>query len=190
MRLGAREILFLLLLLALPMAAYRFVFEPRNAQISEVRQQIIEKRGKLDQLRLATQRIDDLGREIGRLSEAVILFEQKLPAQRDVEVILKEVWELAMQHGLTPKSVRTDEPVMSEMYAELPLRMMIVGDFDGFYSFLLDLEKLQRITRLPQARLERIDGQTIGQIKADLVLSIFYEPPGAADKDTADKERG
>jgi type IV pilus assembly protein PilO len=187
MRLGAREILFLLLLLALPVAAYRFVFEPRNQQIDDVRQQIIEKRAKLDQLRQATRQIDDLGQEIERLSEAVILFEQKLPAQRDVEVILKEVWELAMEHGLTPKSVRTDEPVNSEMYAELPLRMMIVGDFDGFYSFLLDLEKLQRITRLPQARLERIDGEMIGQIKADLVLSIFYEPRNG---DEADKERG
>jgi len=154
MKLGLREFLFLLLLASLPMAAWRYVFEPRNQQIEAVREQISAKREKLDQLRSATEQIDDLGAEIERLSHAVIHFERKLPAQREVEVILKEVWELAARHGLNPRTIRTDEPVMNAHYAELPLRMTIDGDFDGLYSFLLDLEQLQRITRYRMRRLK------------------------------------
>jgi len=167
----------LMLLLALPVAAFKFVFQPRNQQIQTAQQQISQKRSKLSQLQQATRRIDDLGQEIERLSRAVVLFEQKLPAQREVEVVLKEVWQLASQQGLTPKSVRTDEPDINIMYAQLPLRMVIIGDFDGFYSFLLDLEKLQRITRLPQLKLVK-SKDVEGQIKADMVLHIFYEHKG------------
>ena len=175
MKLGLREILFILLLLALPVAAYQFVFQPRNDQISRVREQIDQKRQKLEQLQEATRRIDDLGQEIDRLSEAVTLFEQKLPAEREVEVVLKEVWELATAHTLVPKSIRTDDPVDMHMYAELPLKMEIIGDFDGFYSFMLAMERLRRITRLPRLKVESIDRGYEGKIKAEMVLSIFYE---------------
>ena len=187
MKLGPREVLFLLLLLVLPAAAYRFVFQPRNEQIHQVRAQIIDKRAKLERLEQATRRIDDLGREIERLSDAVAMFEQKLPAEREVEVILKEVWELATARGLTPRSIRTDDTVDMQLYAELPLKMVIEGDFDGFYSFLLDMERLRRITRLPQLRLENVDRYE-GLIKADLVLSIFYETKAEADESSGRSE--
>lgn len=179
MKLGPREWLFLFLLLATPAAAYTFVFQPRNEQIAEVRALVDAKREKLAQLKAATEQIEDLGEEIHRLNKAVDVFERKLPAQREVEVILKEVWQLATRHGLTPRSVRTDNPHTAAMFAELPLDMEITGDFDGFYSFLLDLEKLQRITRLGRMKLEKVTSGD-GLIKAELVLSIFYEPREAA----------
>lgn len=48
MKLGPREILFLLLLMALPGAAYQFVFQPRTDQIRRMRQQLVEKNSKLE----------------------------------------------------------------------------------------------------------------------------------------------
>lgn len=174
MRFGLREMIFILVLLAMPVAAYIFVFEPRNAQIVELRREIQQKQQKLAQLEAATKSINDLGQEIDRLSEAVTLFEQKLPQEREVEVILKEIWELAAKHKLTPKSVRTDKPVVSPTCAELPIRLVIQGDFDGYYSFLLDLEKLRRITRNPQMVLRK-ETKAEGAMTADMVLSIFFE---------------
>jgi len=175
MRFGIREIVFMLVLLAMPVAAYMFVFEPRNAQITDARAEIEAKQHKLQQLEAATKTIDDLGTEIDRLAEAVSVFEQRLPVQQEVEVILKEVWELAARNSLTPRSVRTDKPVAMARYSELPIRMEIVGDFEGFYEFMLQLEKLPRITRMPQIRLKRLVNNDHGQMQANVVLSIFFE---------------
>ena len=61
MRFGVREVIFLVLLLAMPIAAYMFVFKPRNIQIAEARQQINQKKSKLDRLAAATKNINDLG---------------------------------------------------------------------------------------------------------------------------------
>lgn len=181
MRFGTRELLFVLLLLAMPGAAWWFVFDPANEQIEAARAEIEAKQQKLDQLELATQHIDDLGGEIDRLAEAVGIFEAKLPAEKEVEVVLKDVWELAARHGLRPSSVRADRSVQSSRYSELPLRMNIVGNFDGFYSFLLDLEQLERITRVPEMRLVRKANDEDGQMEATFTLNIFFEPRGGEE---------
>lgn len=178
MRFGLREFVFLVLLLSMPVASFFFVFEPRNAQIEEAKEEIRQKQLKLKQLEQATKTIADLGEEIDKLTEAIELFEQKLPDQREVEVILQQVWELAAAQNLMPKSVRTDKPIRQAQYTELPIKMLIFGNFDGFYSFLLELEKLPRITQLPKMRLRKFESEQ-GEMQAEVVLSIFFEPASA-----------
>lgn len=174
MQFGPREAVFILLLLAMPVAAYFFVFQPRSAQVAEARAEIVAKQSKLKELEAATKSIDDLGDEIDRLRQAIDLVEQKLPAQRDVEIVLRDVWRLAAENKLTPKSVRTDKIVDASQYAELPIKMTIIGDFSGFYTFLQELEKLPRITRTPTMTLKKQDKEE-GTMQADMVLSIFFE---------------
>ncbi|MCC6581603.1 MAG: type 4a pilus biogenesis protein PilO [Phycisphaeraceae bacterium] len=174
MRLGFREMLFLVLLAALPVAFYFFAFEPRNRQIAQARQEIQRKQDRLAELEKSAMDLSDLGREIDKLSASVDLFERKLPAQREVEVVLKEVWEMATRHRLTPRSVHSDKPRNAAKYAELPLRMSIVGDFTGYYAFLLELEKMPRITQTPRMKLKKLEKEE-GQMEAEMVLSIFFE---------------
>ena len=174
MRMGTREVIFILLLLAMPVAAYFFVFQPRNEQIASARAEIALKQQKLAQLEAATMKIQDLGQEIDKLSTAITVFEEKLPAERETEVILKQVWELATRHQLVPRSVRTDKVIPGPLYSTLPIQMSILGNFDGFYSFLLDLEKLQRLTQIPKLDLQKIQTEE-GHMKADIVLHIFFE---------------
>ncbi len=53
--------------------------------------------------------------------------------------------------------------------------MSLSGDFNGFYSFMLQLEKLPRITRVGQMNLAKINDRD-GEMQAQLTLSIFFEP--------------
>ncbi len=181
MRFGLREILFFLVLLAMPVATYYFVFQPRNVIDAQGRAEVRQKQMKLKQLEAATREIEDLDDEIAKLSEAIAVFEEKLPEQQQVEVILEEVLNLAAAHELTPKSVRTEKIVESKKYAKQPIKMKIVGNFDGFYEFLLELEKLPRVTQMPTMKLKKRDSEE-GYMDADVVLSIFFE---GADKRSA-----
>ena len=72
-------------------------------------------------------------------------------------------------------------------YAELPIKLAIVGNFDGFYRFMLDLEKLSRIIRMPKLKLLQLPN-TDGDVAVLMTLSIFFE---AHDRDisTAQSER-
>lgn len=177
MRIGLRELIFFLLLLGMPVAAWFYVYKPHNEQIAQARQEIRNKQQKLHELEQATMRIDDLGEEIDKLTEVIKQFELRLPEEKEVEVVLKEVWETASQRGLNPRSVRTDKPIKSDRYTELPIKMIIVGDFDGFYEFMLDVERMSRITRIPEMKLKKL-ATAEGEMEATFTLSIFFEPAG------------
>ena len=178
MRIGVRELIFLVVLLGIPSAAYWYVFRPANEQIAQARAEILVKQQKLRQLEAATRQIDDLGQEIDKLTQAISLFEAKLPEEKEVEVVLKEVWQLAVKHGLKPRSVRADKPIKTPRHSELPLKMVIAGGFEGYYSFLLDVERLSRITRIPTMTLTKLvkDNEADGAMEAAFTLSIFFEP--------------
>ncbi len=174
MRFGIREFIFVALLMAMPVLVYVWPLQKMNGKIVEIRSDVNTWQGKLRQLEQAMVKEADLGGEIDKLTRAIAVFEQKLPAEREVEVILKEVWELAAKNQLKPQRVQTDKPVTTASYAELPIRMTINGDFDGFYSFMLALEKLPRITRMPKMKLVK-ERTAEGHMSAEMVLSIFFD---------------
>jgi type IV pilus assembly protein PilO len=165
-----------MVLVGLIAAAYFVIFEPNNKEIAEAKSAIATKQAKLATLAEKTSNIGDIEAKIAELEDAIAHFQSMLPNDREVETLLREVWELAGEHDLTAKSVRPDKPVKAAQYEELPIKMTILGDFDGLYSFIQDIEKLPRITRMPRIRVVKQSGEDAeGMVQADLTLSIFFE---------------
>ena len=189
MRFGLRELIFLVVLLAVPVASWWYVFRPRNNEIAQARMEIEIKQTKLDKLREVAKRIDDIGLAIEQGREAVELIEAKLPNRDQVEDILEKVWQLAKRNHLNLKSVKSEKPVPATLYMEQPLRVSMTGRFDGFYQFLLEMENLSRITRVPRMKLERItetgglnDAKfDTGLMRAEFTLSIYFEQPSDSE---------
>ena len=178
MRCGIREMVFVALMLCLLGASYFFVFKPAGEKRLEQQAEIGAKKKALADLKLATAGISDLERKIKELQEAIHFFEKKLPAQKEIDNILKEVWQMAERNSLQTKTIKTLRVEKSAGYSEQPIQMSLSGDFNGFYAFLLQLEKLSRITRLTQMKLEKITNRD-GEMQAQLTLSIFFEPDAA-----------
>ena len=92
-----------------------------------------------------------------------------------LDKILKEVWQMAEANSLQTKTIKTLKSERNANYSEQPIQMSLGGDFNGFYAFLLQLEKLSRITRVMQMDLQKISGRD-GEMTAQMTLSIFFEP--------------
>ncbi len=174
MRFGYREIVFLVVLLAVPVASFWFVFRPQNEEIARARQEIAQKEDMLRTLAAVTAQREDLAALNDEIAGAISMIESRLPSAKEVDVVLAQVAEIAVRNRLTLEKVKSDKPVSAASYMEQPLSMTIVGDFEGFYSFLLDLEKLDRITRMPGVKIER-SRDVDGEMKADFTLSIYFE---------------
>lgn len=178
MRFGLRELVFLLVLLAMPAVAYFAVFKEQNNKHQEARTEIQSKRAKLDALDKATEQFINLDEEIVRLKGAIHLIEQKLPAGRETYVVVNRVADLARGHNLKVEEIKPDKVVPAGPYAsELPIQMEITGGFEGFYRFMLEVERMPRITQMPLMTLERSNkkGEPEGTMTAKLTLSIFFE---------------
>jgi len=190
MKFGLRETLFVAMLICIPLGAWWFVFRPRNTQVSELREQMQVKRARLNALSRTQANIADLQTEIDQYNEAIDFFQNKLPPEKEMDKVLREVWNLAKASSLTTKAIRTmkrhggggvtiadpDGP-----YAEQPISLELEGDFrHGLYNFLLALERKPRITRIQGMELAKV-GQDEGLVNAKIVMSIFFERGGRKD---------
>jgi type IV pilus assembly protein PilO len=175
MKFGIRELLFVCVMLGLLGSTWFFVFKKANARRAELQNSIQAKQTALTNLKQSTAGIDDLNRKIAELQQAITFFESKLPQEKEVDKILKEVWQMAEANSLQTKTIKTLKSERNANYSEQPIQMSLGGDFNGFYAFLLQLEKLPRITRVMQMDLQKISGRD-GEMTAQMTLSIFFEP--------------
>ncbi len=175
MRFGVREVLFILVLLAVPVAAFWFVFKPRNEDIAAAQAEIAAKRQTLERLNEASMKIKNLGEAIERGQEAIEVIEAKLPAEQSVDEVLRQASEIANRHNLRIKSVTPEKKVPASQYMELPIKWELSGNFDGFYEFLLNLEQLPRLTQIRNLNIKRTE-QDEGEMTATFTLSIYFQP--------------
>ena len=179
---GMRDLAFVAVLIAVPIASYFFVFKPRNEEIAKARAEINAKQVRLENLRRLTSRIGDLGREIVEREEELERLNQKLPDREGVDRILEQVTQLAQKSNLAVRSVKGEKVVPAGMAMELPLKTTIEGNFDGFYQFLLDVEALPRITRVHSMKISKLgmgprdnpDEMVGGSMRAEFTLSIYF----------------
>jgi type IV pilus assembly protein PilO len=179
MKFGIRELVLVSAMIALLVCSYVFVFTKANAKREKMKAEIATWRKELANLDAKTAGIDNIGRKIEELQKAIQFFEKKLPQEREVDKILKEVWQMAEANSLQTKTVKTLKSERGPNYSEQPIQMNLAGDFNGFYAFLLQLEKLPRITRVSQMKLEKINERD-GEMTAQMTLSIFFEPETGA----------
>jgi type IV pilus assembly protein PilO len=175
MNIGLRELLFMIVLVAMPMSSYWFVFRPQNAEIHAARAEIEHKEQMLTKLAKATARNDDLLKVNEEIAQGIATVESRLPDNKEVEVILAQVATVARESSLALPKVRSANPVAAAKYMEQPLEMVVNGDFDDFYKFLLRVEELDRITRMPNMKIKKLD-DVDGSIEAEFTLSIYFEP--------------
>ncbi|HZZ44055.1 MAG TPA: type 4a pilus biogenesis protein PilO [Tepidisphaeraceae bacterium] len=175
MKLGFREILFVCVIVGLLACTYLFVFKKAVAHRADLRAEIDRKETALSNLRQATAGVEDLNKMVVDLEQAIHFFDSKLPQEKEVDQILKEVWQLAAANNLTTKTIKTMKSEMNANYNELPIQLALSGNFYGYYTFLQQLEKLPRITRVTDMKLTKIDDRD-GDMQAQMTLSIFFEP--------------
>jgi Tfp pilus assembly protein PilO len=175
MRFGIRELIFVSLMIALLISTWVFVFRKASTRRQQKLAEIEVWDKQLNNLRRASSGIDDMGRKITELQKAIDFFASKLPAAKEMDKVLTEVSQMADANSLQSKTVKSLKTERGRNYSEQAIQMNLAGDFNGFYSFLLQLEKLPRITRITNMKLEKID-ELDGQMSASLTMSIFFEP--------------
>lgn len=182
MNVRARQAVFFGALMAIPLAAWCFVFSPRTADIDAAVADIKSRQARLDRLAEVMAQVPDLEAALDEGERLISSVEARLPRRQDVEGILEQIWQMARRQDLTVRSVKTSTPGSSGVYMEQPLEVDMSGPFEGFYRFLLELERLPRITRVSDLTLQEA-GRSLtassedapsGSVSARFVLRIYF----------------
>ena len=167
MKLGIREYAFLAVLVAVPVSAWFFVFQPRNEDIGQARREITSMQSTLARLDTLTGEVGDVRERIDEAEMRLADFGRIIPNAEEVEDLLAEMHRIADRN-----------------------RLSIEGDFEGIYGFLSELERLPRLVRVQSLEIERNlvessrsrDDRPFGMLDAELVLVVYCD---AGEEDDA-----
>ncbi len=174
MKSSTRILLTLFGIVVVTVAVVFVVVRPLGQRVAADQEAIRDRRDQLVQLQRVARRIDDLQEEIKRLEDALAFFETRLPQQREIDVILREVWVTAEARSLAARSIRTLKVETASRYNAQPINLTLEGPFAGFYEFLLCLEQLPRITKVREMQIQKSPTEP-GAVLVDMVMDIFFE---------------
>ncbi len=174
MRFSTRELILFLAVLLVPIVSYFVIFKPQSANIDRAKAEIDHKRDMLNSLRRETARNEDLKDANQTIEERIDEMEALLPSDKEMDTVLRQVSSLAVDSGLSPPTLKSSKPVAAARFREQPLEMSTTGSFEGFYEFLLALERLPRITRIVDMVIKD-SGRDGVEIEAEFTLSIYFQ---------------
>lgn len=178
MKFGIQGIMFFIAILAI-LAGGFFLCNKESQYKMELSADTAKKQRVLSDLDRSMAGITDANRKIAELQQAVNFFESKLPQAKEVDSVLKEVWQRAESNSLAIRTIKTPKAKRGPKYSEQAMEMTLSGNFNGFYTFLLQLEKMPRLTRVEKMLLTKISGHD-GDMEAAMTLTIYFEPDGDA----------
>ncbi|MFG0327639.1 MAG: type 4a pilus biogenesis protein PilO [Phycisphaerales bacterium JB037] len=177
MRFGLRELVLVAVLIAVPVASFFLVFKPQNEAIEAKAAEIEHKEQMLEQLTRESQRSVDLETENARLADKIAEFESRLPNNKGVDLIVGQVSELAMRSGMGAPAMKNAKPIKAALYWEQPLELKVSGTPEGAYRFMQAIERLPRITRVPDLKMTWDKDR---MVEMEFTLSIYFQDEGGA----------
>jgi type IV pilus assembly protein PilO len=174
MKSGLRKIVFFVLLAGLACLAYQYWIKPVDKNLAGQKARLNAKLVKLEEVEKTIPAPEEMSKQLEQLQEAVEFFESKLPPTNEIDKVLRDVTVIAEKQGLKPKTIRTLTKKNNSGYIEQPLKMELEGNFNSFYLFLLELEKLPRIMKIRELELKK-QTKGEGQITANFIVSIFFQ---------------
>ncbi len=174
MKSNLRKLIFFIVVIGVALVAYQYMIKPANGSLAKAKTNLRKNLDTLRKIEEKSAAAEDISQQLEQLQEAMKFFESKLPPTSEIDTVLKNVTVIAQKQGLRSKTIKTLKPKDNSGYVEQPLQMQLVGNFNSFYSFLLELEKLPRIMKVRQLKLDKKQ-QMEGDVLADIVVSIFFQ---------------
>jgi Tfp pilus assembly protein PilO len=166
--------IFTSLLLGLVAGTYATIVQPharaRNQRAAEMR----AMDQTLSRIAKSSSEFDAVARHVDQQDQAAAMFESRMPVDRDAQKSIDEVLQAAAANSLQAGEVHLLQREHINGVECQPLNLELAGNFNGFYSFLLQLESMPRVNRVAGLDL-RGDEQRDGQIQAKLTLNMYFE---------------
>ena len=154
---------------------YLFSYRPQTQKLAEFHDRFELKQRELHDNEIRTINLPEFEQSVRKLQLKLDKFDQRLPRQQELGQFIRDINRLSQQSMLRPFNVEYPAaPQHTELFAELPIQLKFEGDFPSVFSFLRQMEQMQRLTRVRTLEVKVKDGPTGGQVSVDLSMSIYF----------------
>jgi len=147
-----------------------------EADHAQVKRDIQEARAK-------ERAFEDLQRDTAKLKELVEVFDNRLPTERELPLLIRQFESLAIDHSLPHKL--TPKPRIKDAHKEtIPYQITTFGTFHQTVSFINSLERFERYFKISDLEIsENKDGiqETTFELKTFRFLEKSGQPAAPAN---------
>lgn len=158
--LGAKLGLLGILFAVVVAAGWWFLWSPAlddlnasKAREDELKSTYVTKKGQAINLEAYKKQLADIQESFGALLK-------QLPNKQEMDALVTDVNQAGLGRGLQFDLFKPESEVRKDFYAELPIRIKVVGTYHDIAAFTSDVAKLSRIVTIHDIKLEpaRTDG--------------------------------
>ncbi len=148
-------------------------YYPLNKMLNKSKERKIQYDSFREQTYLNAMAMPDLARKITDLKSRIGAYNSKIPASRDFAKFWDELTKVMNRCELTDRLIQPLGEVNGDTINSIPLNIKCCGKFSQLYEFLLETEKMGRILRFEEIRIDKKGSDDLLTFYAKAV--IYYQ---------------
>ena len=154
-------------------AFYLFGYRPATLRMTELRAQIDLKSRELESNQRETAVRPRLEIEVADMKKRLARFHKQLPKQVEWGQFLNDITLLRDQAALRECHIVPTGAKPNDLFVEFPINVKFEGDFLSVFSFLRQMEQMQRLTRVRDLTVKAKEPGS-GLVDVSLSMNIYY----------------
>ncbi len=177
-------ILLVLLLIVANFGFYKYVYTGRAGEMAALSADVVRLQQSINTKKALVADIEKIKRERAELQEKYTKILDRLPEEKEIPRLLRQVATVAGRSGLEVVIFKQKNPLDQELYREIPVEVSINGAYQSLWGFLNQLSQIPRIVNVGELHakaVENPDGRNA--ITASLVATVFqsHSKEGASE---------
>ena len=123
-------------------------YQAASAEVTRLQAQELELQRKLSEVRSVAANISSFKTEIAGLEVKLKTALRQLPNQKQLEVLLTDISNLGKKSGVEIQSFKRKSEILHDFYAEVPIDIVLDGEYHNIGKFFEHMSKLKRIVNM------------------------------------------
>ncbi|MDL1970563.1 MAG: type 4a pilus biogenesis protein PilO [Candidatus Desulfofervidaceae bacterium] len=153
-------------------------YAPSKTEIKQLKHNLEQSRMKLHQFKQAQKELDKLNKEMVETKKKLYEVTQLLPTRKEIPNLLSDISNLGNECHLEFLLFQPGKETIKDFYAEVPVRLIIQGEYLNVKAFLEKLSDLPRVINVAELKMSspRTEGEKIKLKVETLLLTYRFVP--------------
>ena len=188
-----KVLLVLFLFLLIGYFYYFFFFQAALQKKGRLTDKLETIERQIEEKEKVARRIKQHKEEIALLNEKLKIALAKLPEQKEIPGLLTSVSRAGIKKGLDFLLFQPMPPVPKDFYADIPVKITVIGDYHDIALFFESVAKLPRIVNITDIQITKAK-KTAGEkilLQTNCVIKtyMFLEKKNESDNEKKKKKR-
>jgi len=163
---------------ALVAAGYYYHVKDLYADLGRVEKEELALRQQFEKKQAKAVNLDAYREQLKEIQESFGAMLRQLPDRTEVAALLVDVSQTGLAAGLEFELFQPMPEVKKDFYAELPIKIRVVGDYHEFGEFVSGLAALPRIVTVHDVKISRRQGSDKLVMEATAKTYRYLEEEG------------